>query len=258
MTKKLRKQKINPNNLPKKKEKRICKVSRSPKEEGQKKCVITGKFFPKEQMIRFMVDADNALVPDIAGKLSGHGIWVYADRGALEKAIKEKRPFRKSVHHDMTFFPSLAETVDIQLVKRCCSLLGLANKAGNVTIGYTKTKEALATHKEGLLLIAPDASKGQLEKLGLEKEGFNVKITDKLSAQDLGTALGLLDVSFVFVVKNNGTEKLFKELARLALYRHRLDEAKAEGGDDDKNSDGADVEEDTKASLENFQGKDLK
>lgn len=223
MKKTLIKQKTTPKKI---REKKTSVLPRSSKQDGQKKCIITGQFFPKEEMIRFVIDADGQLIPDIAGKLDGHGIWVYADKQALQRAIKAKRPFRKAVHKDMIFFESLAETVEIQMIKRCQNLLGLANKAGLVTAGYTKVEKVLSKTKNGVLLTAPDASFEQIKKLGLEDKAFNVTVLHELTAEDMGRALGLPDTVFVFVAAGDNTKKLFSELARLALYRRDTGENK--------------------------------
>ena len=53
----------------------------------ERRCLVSGGIKPKEQMIRFVVGPDETVVPDIAGKLPGRGLWVDADRGLLSQAI---------------------------------------------------------------------------------------------------------------------------------------------------------------------------
>ena len=54
----------------------------------ERKCIATGDVQPKFGLIRFVVGPDDQIVPDILGKLPGRGIYVSADRAALEKAGK--------------------------------------------------------------------------------------------------------------------------------------------------------------------------
>ncbi len=46
----------------------------------ERKCIATGDVQPKHGLIRFVVGPDAQIVPDIAGKLPGRGIYVAADR----------------------------------------------------------------------------------------------------------------------------------------------------------------------------------
>jgi uncharacterized protein len=49
-----------------------------------RRCVVTRERLPKEQMFRFVVSPDRALIPDLAGKLPGRGIWLSASRDVIE------------------------------------------------------------------------------------------------------------------------------------------------------------------------------
>jgi len=49
-----------------------------------RRCVVTRERLPKEQMFRFVVGPDRALIPDLAGKLPGRGIWLSASRDVIE------------------------------------------------------------------------------------------------------------------------------------------------------------------------------
>jgi predicted RNA-binding protein YlxR (DUF448 family) len=53
----------------------------------ERRCIVTGEVREEAQLIRFAVSPDGDVVPDIAAKLPGRGIWVSADRAILERAI---------------------------------------------------------------------------------------------------------------------------------------------------------------------------
>ncbi|MEO0566245.1 MAG: DUF448 domain-containing protein, partial [Pseudomonadota bacterium] len=52
----------------------------------ERKCIATGEVRAKTGLIRFVVGPENQIAPDLAEKLPGRGIWVSANRHALEKA----------------------------------------------------------------------------------------------------------------------------------------------------------------------------
>ena len=61
----------------------------------ERKCIATGEVNPKYGLIRFVVGPDGQIVPDILGKLPGRGIYVSADRAALDESEQERRVFAR-------------------------------------------------------------------------------------------------------------------------------------------------------------------
>jgi len=53
-----------------------------------RRCISTGESLEVARMIRFVVGPEDRLVPDIAGKLPGRGIWVSANRKAIETLVQ--------------------------------------------------------------------------------------------------------------------------------------------------------------------------
>src|SRR3954462_4486915 len=51
-----------------------------------RRCVMTRRRLPKEQMIRFVVGPARTLVPDLAATLPGRGIWLSALGDVIETA----------------------------------------------------------------------------------------------------------------------------------------------------------------------------
>lgn len=54
-----------------------------------RKCLATGESLDKTSLLRFVVGPDQALVPDVLGKLPGRGLWVTPTRAAVKVAIKK-------------------------------------------------------------------------------------------------------------------------------------------------------------------------
>src|SRR5947209_3140903 len=63
-------------------------------------CVATRQVKPIEQMIRFVLAPDGAIVPDLRRRLPGRGLWITATREALAHAIQRQlfaRAFRREI-----------------------------------------------------------------------------------------------------------------------------------------------------------------
>src|SRR5258705_5055959 len=58
-------------------------------------CIATGEEGAPERMIRFVVGPQGDVVPDLARRLPGRGMWVRAERAAVERAVA-KNLFAKS------------------------------------------------------------------------------------------------------------------------------------------------------------------
>ena len=52
-----------------------------------RRCLVTRESLPKEAMIRFVLGPDRALVPDLAGRMPGRGMWLSARGDVLERAL---------------------------------------------------------------------------------------------------------------------------------------------------------------------------
>lgn len=100
-------------------------------------------------MIRFVVGPDDIVVPDIAGKLPGRGLWVTASREMVDLAVK-KQAFAKAAKAKVLAPVDLSDQVEALLRRAILSLLGFARRAGALVQGYEKIKE---------LLGAPDAAR---------------------------------------------------------------------------------------------------
>ena len=48
-----------------------------------RRCISSGETCYKSDMIRFVVDPNNEILPDIAEKLPGRGIWIKTNKNAL-------------------------------------------------------------------------------------------------------------------------------------------------------------------------------
>ena len=128
------------------------------REDGpERKCLVTGEVQPKAGLMRFVVGPEGQVVPDVAEKLPGRGIWVTSEREAIDTAAKKKL-FSRSAKQQVTVPDNLSDMVETLLAKRVCELLALARKSGDAVAGYEKVKDMLAKEEATALIQACDGS----------------------------------------------------------------------------------------------------
>lgn len=182
----------------------------------ERRCIATGVSGPTAELIRFVVGPDHTVVPDLAEKLPGRGIWVSADRGAIGKAAK-KGLFSRAAKQTVKAEPDLADLVTDRLAVRVIELLSLARKAGEAVSGFEKVKAWLVSEEAVCLLQAADGSEREKVRLRPPK-GENTYFTD-LTAVELGLAFGRDRVIHAALVSGGLGARIKYESARLAGLR---------------------------------------
>ena len=137
-------------------------------------------------MIRFVTDPDDALVPDVEGRLPGRGLWVTAERAMIETAV-DKKLFSRGAKRAVKVPPDLVDTTAELLKRRALNLLGLARRAGHLVSGFEKVKAAVQRGAVALVVQAQDgAEEGRKKVVG----AGCVPVLDAFLASDLGAAVG--------------------------------------------------------------------
>ncbi len=186
------------------------------RDEPERRCIVTGETGPKAGLIRFVAGPEGAVVPDLAGKLPGRGIWVSAERAALEKAVK-KRLFARAARAPVTAPEDLADQVEAALVRRLVETLALARKAGEAVAGYEKVREWLARGEAAALVQAADGSARGRAKLR-PPAGPESHVTC-LTAREMGMAFGRENVIHAALAAGGLCGRVVEEAARLARLR---------------------------------------
>ncbi len=186
------------------------------KEAPERRCIVSGDSGPKARLIRFVIGPDDQVVPDLAEKLPGRGIWVSADRAAIEKAAT-KGLFSRAARRAVTADPALADLVEERLATRVVELLALARKAGEAVCGLEKVKTALVTEQAVCLLQASDGSDRERARLRPPK-GVNTYF-DQLTAAEMGVAFGRDRVIHAALFSGGLAQSVRYESARLAGLR---------------------------------------
>jgi hypothetical protein len=127
------------------------------REETTRLCALTRQEKPIADLIRFVVDPEGALVPDIDARAEGRGVWVTLSEEAVREAVK-KKAFSKSLKTELKVPEDLAELTRTRLEQRVFGALSMARKAGQITTGATKVRAALEKGEVIALLTATDAA----------------------------------------------------------------------------------------------------
>lgn len=181
----------------------------------ERKCIATGAVKPKAELIRFVVGPEGQVVPDVLGKLPGRGIWVSADRAALELAVKKKL-FARSAKQAVTLPEGLVDEVESQLARRVVDLISLARKSGRAVAGYEKVKDWLLKDEAEVLIQSSDGSERGKSKLSTPYGGSYI---GWLTADELGLAFGRQTVIHGALASGGLTTRVVEEAARLKNLR---------------------------------------
>lgn len=122
-----------------------------------RRCAVTRERLPKERMIRFVVAPDGRIVPDLAAKLPGRGIWLSALRDVVETA-RTRGVFAKVARAPVLVPADLVVVLQSLLARRIGEHLGLARRAGQAVCGFAKVREWIDADRAALVLQAADGS----------------------------------------------------------------------------------------------------
>jgi hypothetical protein len=181
-----------------------------------RRCIVTREVLPKELLVRFVIDPAGTVVPDIAGKLPGRGLWVKAERAALANAVAKKL-FAKAARQPVNLPDDLVDRTAALLAQRCLDLVGLARRAGEAVCGFEKVRDALRNGRVGILLAAADGAadgRGKLKALAGERP-----VLALFAGAELSAALGREHVVHAALAQGRLAERLVVESARLAGLR---------------------------------------
>src|ERR1700722_15978968 len=179
-----------------------------------RRCVVTRARLPKEQMIRFVVGPDRAVVPDLAERLPGRGIWLSAALDVVQTA-RLRGAFAKAARGPVTVPPDLPELLQAALARRIGELLGLARRAGQAVAGFEKAREWLRGGRAGLVVQAADGSVEERARFLSGVRGL-VPGYAPLSATTLGVVVGRERAVHVVVAPGVLADRIGIECARLA------------------------------------------
>jgi len=188
--------------------------------EPERRCIATGASGPTGGLIRFVLGPGGEVVPDLAAKLPGRGVWLTADRALVDKAVAKKL-FSRAFRAPTAAPADLADRLEAMLARRLIELIGLARKAGQAVAGFEKTRARLVEGGAGVLVEARDgAADGRAKLARLAAAGTEpVPAVEVLDSAELGLAFGRDFVIHAALDRSGFADRVIGEAARLGGLR---------------------------------------
>ena len=186
----------------------------APEKGPFRRCIATRASGPKEGMVRFVLDPEGHVVPDLEARLPGRGMWLSAGADVLERATKRgafARAARRTVHVP----PDLRARIEDGLTRRIRDLVGFARRSGQAVCGREAVLDWLRAGRVGLLVEAADGSLPERARL---RGGREVPMVAPLPAATLGSLFGRDHAVHVAVAPGRLADAIAADAERLAGY----------------------------------------
>jgi predicted RNA-binding protein YlxR (DUF448 family) len=186
----------------------------------ERRDIVSGEVMDEARLVRFVAGPGGVVTPDLARKLPGRGVWVAATREAVETAAR-KGLFARAAKANLKAPPDLADQVDDLLRARLLAGLGLARKAGDLTLGYEKVLAAISAGKVAWLVEASDGSDEGRRKLlaAARRSASQPRLLALFSSSELSLALGGPNVIHTAFLAGRGAGRWTVDVERLAGFR---------------------------------------
>ncbi len=194
-----------------------------PLEDRERRDIVSGEVMPEERLVRFVAGPDGSVVPDVARKLPGRGLWVEAKREAVQTAAK-RGGFSRAAKTKLTASPDLGDVVERLLKTRLLAGLGLARRAGDLILGFEKVAAAVSAGKAAWLIEAADgADDGRRKMLQVVRRAQGAglsapRLIGLFGSEELGLALGLGNVIHLAFLAGRGAERWTLDVERLSGF----------------------------------------
>jgi hypothetical protein len=185
-----------------------------PPERGPlRRCIATREVLPKERMLRFVLGPSREIVPDLANRLPGRGMWLSARGDVLEGAVS-RGAFMRAARGPVTLPSDLRARIEDGLRARIRDLLGMSRRAGQAVSGWQAGREWLQAGRAGLLVQAVDGSPAERARFG----GRDLPVVAPLTAAELGVVFGRDHAVHVVVAPGRLADAIRQEAERLAGF----------------------------------------
>lgn len=176
------------------------------------------------ELVRFGAGPDGVVVPDLALRLPGRGVWVTATRASIADAVR-RNVFAKSLKRAVKASIDLPERIDALLVKRVLEALSLANKSGLVIPGFAKIDSALEQGNVTGLFHGSDGAADGTDRLNRKFHAIHSAnetagwIVNELTIDQISLAIGRSNVVHAALLSGGAATRLLDEAKRLKRFR---------------------------------------
>jgi len=186
-----------------------------PKAEPLRTCLVTREELGKDDLLRFVIAPDGALVHDITGKLPGRGLYIGLSKPMLAEAM-ERKLFSKAAKQPIHAPEAFEDVVEKHLRDRVLQALSLARKAGDAVAGFDKCMAAIQSDAVACMLHASDAGNDGIRKLSPRETPFSSTIA--FTRDELSQVMGGGNTVHVAVLIGASSQFFLKQLRRFALF----------------------------------------
>jgi uncharacterized protein len=190
-------------------------------------CLVERASKSPDALIRFVLGPDGTVVPDLAQRLPGRGVWVTATAEAIGAALRRKlfaRGFKGAAAP-----PSLVLDIERLLERDALQALSFANKAGEAVTGFARVERAITTGAAVVILNAREAAADGVRKIeqairrtalrGPPPLTEQLPVINAFGEGDLGLALGGARVIHAALVAGPASAGFLARWRRLARFR---------------------------------------
>ena len=186
-----------------------------------RRCIVTGEVLPEARLVRFVVDPEGTVVPDIEAKLPGRGYWATAEARVIERAAV-RRVFAKAAGHPVSAPTDLAARTEAGLTRRMLSWLGIAQRSADLILGFDRVERQMRGPEPPPVIVeAREVSEHGRRKLqaAARASGYIPFAFAPFSGAELSLSLGRENVVHAAVKPGRIAERLIFEAARLKGFR---------------------------------------
>ncbi|GAB4527554.1 MAG: RNA-binding protein [Roseibium sp.] len=194
-------------------------------EPTERQCAVTREVLPVSSLVRFVLDPDGQVVPDLKRALPGRGVWVTATKDVVAAAEKNrKKVFGRGFKTEVRVEPGLAERVDALMERSALQALSMTRKAGELVTGYAKVEAALRRDPVSGLIHASDAAEDGVRKLaavaaGIKELANGCQIVRLFDSDQLDLALGRSNVIHAALLEGQASENFLARVRDLERFR---------------------------------------
>jgi uncharacterized protein len=185
-------------------------------------CIVTREVKSTDEMIRFVIGPDRAVVPDLKRKLPGRGVWITARRDCVAAAAK-RGVFARAFRADVKVAPDLAAEVESLIERSLLDALAISRKARQVVCGHAQV-EASAEHGTAVAFVhaAEAGPEGVRQIMAAIRRGYaadakNVVVIGTFTSAQLHLALARPNVVHAALLAGRASDTV---LARWRLLTH--------------------------------------
>lgn len=191
-------------------------------EPTTRSCIVSRLAMPSDQLMRFVLDPEGQVVPDLRHRLPGRGVWVTA-RKEMVAAAEKKRLFSKGFKCEVRVEAGLAGRVETLLEDAAVQALSFARKAGEIVTGFAKVEAAIGRDSVVGIVQAKEAADDGRAKIGAAlRRRFGrtntVPVIRIFRSEQLDLALGRSNVIHAALLAGRASENVIERVAALARF----------------------------------------